>query len=147
MGNRTGPSRCVKLDYEDDTTDSERRARRTGLPLAGRAERAHDASHVTASMGGMTSLSCAPTAQTRSPTSSVVRNLRRPVSHIYPYRRLLEDSNFFDFRFCVHAYPLSSGMTDSQTQTKAAGKQPYVLPQFTPKDYSSFFLAGALCAT
>ncbi|EJF61093.1 mitochondrial carrier [Dichomitus squalens LYAD-421 SS1] len=36
-------------------------------------------------------------------------------------------------------------MADSQT--KAAGKQPYVLPQFTPKDYSTFFLAGALCAT
>ncbi|KAJ3525627.1 hypothetical protein NM688_g8375 [Phlebia brevispora] len=34
---------------------------------------------------------------------------------------------------------------DSKRVTTA--KKPFVIPQFTAKDYSSFFLAGALCAT
>lgn len=33
------------------------------------------------------------------------------------------------------------------TEDAKAVKRPFVIPQFTMKDYSSFFLAGALCAT
>ncbi|KAI1793268.1 mitochondrial carrier [Ganoderma leucocontextum] len=39
-------------------------------------------------------------------------------------------------------------MADSEETQKAKKRlQTPVIPQFTPKDYSSFFLAGALCAT
>ena len=105
MGNRTGPSRCVKLDYEDDTTDSERRARRTRLPLAGRAERAHDASHVTASMGGYDVV--VVRAHCTDTLPDVVRR-PQPATPRLSYIPLSQASGrqqYLVFRFCVHAYP------------------------------------------